>query len=237
MLTTETLPIHDTRKQVIESGGVVDANRRMDKHVRRYATGFLHQTAIVSKRAFIAVLRNPATSIFQVRPSWSELPPCMQAGRQAGTRMTVWTQTRPRPFSTSACIRAHSLATPSPSHHIAHQVLTFIVSGVLLGAFFYGKLGDGPNALQAHMGCMFMVAYMIIFSAITSLELFIQVRARTCTCTYPLSPAARGEFTSHSPPICPYQNDRSGPSSCTRRPAASTAPRPTSSPRSVPHVY
>jgi hypothetical protein len=54
-------------------------------------------------------------------------------------------------------------------------VLTFIVSGVLLGAFFYGKLGDGPNALQAHMGCMFMVAYMIIFSAITSLELFIQV--------------------------------------------------------------
>lgn len=28
------------------------------------------------------------------------------------------------------------------------QVLTFIVSGVLLGAFFYGKLTDGANALQ-----------------------------------------------------------------------------------------
>lgn len=66
------------------------------------------------------------------------------------------------------------LTRPSPSPD--HQVLTFIVSGVLLGAFFYGKLTDGPNALQAHMGCMFMVAYMIIFSAITSLELFIQVR-------------------------------------------------------------
>lgn len=37
------------------------------------------------------------------------------------------------------------------------------------------------------MGCMFMVAYMIIFSAITSLELFIQVgEART-----PPAPASR----------------------------------------------
>lgn len=51
---------------MIASGGTVDANRRMDKHVRRYATGFVHQTAVVSKRAFVAVMRNPATSIFQV---------------------------------------------------------------------------------------------------------------------------------------------------------------------------
>jgi hypothetical protein len=57
----------ECEQRVVASGGVVDANRRMDKHVRRYATGFAHQTAIVSKRAFIAVLRNPATSIFQVR--------------------------------------------------------------------------------------------------------------------------------------------------------------------------
>lgn len=33
------------------------------------------------------------------------------------------------------------------------------------------------SPLQAHIGAMFMVAYMIIFSAITSLELFIQERA------------------------------------------------------------
>ena len=79
----------------MRSGCVSDANRKMDKHVRRYATGFLHQTRIVSKRAFVAVLRNPATSIF--------------------------------------------------------QVLTFIVSGVLLGAFFYGRLTDGPNALQVRV--------------------------------------------------------------------------------------
>jgi len=33
-----------------------------------------------------------------------------------------------------------------------------------------------PFLGQAHIGCLFMVAYMIIFSAITSLELFIQVK-------------------------------------------------------------
>ncbi len=107
--------------KVVKSGAVVDVHRKMDKHVRRYATGFTHQFVIVSKRVFVAVLRNPATSVF--------------------------------------------------------QVLSFIASAVLLGAFFFGKLGDGPTAMQAHIGCMFMVSYMIIFSAITSLELFIQERS------------------------------------------------------------
>ena len=40
------------------------------------------------------------------------------------------------------------------------QVLTFIVSGVLLGAFFYGKLTDGPNALQVHI----LIFNLFIFS-------------------------------------------------------------------------
>lgn len=107
--------------KVLKTGGVVNAHRKMDKHVRHYATSFAHQFAVISKRVFLAVMRNPATSVF--------------------------------------------------------QVLSFIASAVLLGAFFYGKLGDGPTAMQAHIGCMFMVSYMIIFSAITSLELFIQERS------------------------------------------------------------
>ncbi|KAM3574054.1 hypothetical protein VYU27_003952, partial [Nannochloropsis oceanica] len=107
--------------RVVESGGVVDKDRKMDKHIRRYATGFPHQFRIVSQRVFVAVIRNPATSVF--------------------------------------------------------QVLSFVASAVLLGAFFQGRLNGGPTAMQAHIGAMFMVAYMIIFSAITSLELFIEERA------------------------------------------------------------
>ncbi|KAM3570514.1 hypothetical protein VYU27_007416 [Nannochloropsis oceanica] len=42
---------------------------------------------------------------------------------------------------------------------------------------FYRMLPVRQTLLQAHIGAMFMVAYMIIFSAITSLELFIQERS------------------------------------------------------------
>ena len=36
------------------------------------------------------------------------------------------------------------------------------MSGVLLGAFFYGKLTDGPNALQVHI----LIFNLFIFSEI-----------------------------------------------------------------------
>jgi len=84
--------------RVLDSGVAVDASRRMDKHVRHYATGFLHQFRTISRRVFLAVMRNPATSIF--------------------------------------------------------QVLSFLASAVLLGAFFYGRLDGGPTAMQVGIGCV-----------------------------------------------------------------------------------
>ena len=122
LLSTQPTHPPTPNQQVIASGGSAEGSHTpAAKHVRQYATSFLHQTKVVCKRTFVAVCRNPATSVL--------------------------------------------------------QVLSFIISAVLLGAFFYGKLTDGPTAMQAHIGFCFMVSYMIIFSAITSLELFIQERS------------------------------------------------------------
>ncbi len=66
------------------------------QHIRRYATGFAHQFRVVSQRVFVAVIRNPATSVF--------------------------------------------------------QVLSFVASAVLLGAFFHGRLDGGPTAMQGKVG-------------------------------------------------------------------------------------
>jgi len=87
-----------------------------------------------------------------------------------------------------------------------------------------------------------MVAYMIIFSAITSLELFIQVGREggreggrddeydlKCTTFYVLT-----LFNLFFSPSLPPSFLRNAPSLCTRRRAGSTAPAPTSSPRYEP---
>lgn len=51
---------------MLKSGGSTLVTQKVAKHVRRYATGFLTQTWVISKRAITAVLRNPETSVMQI---------------------------------------------------------------------------------------------------------------------------------------------------------------------------
>jgi hypothetical protein len=83
-------------KTALGTSGDLDHSRHVGRHVRTYATGFVHQLLVVSQRAVAVVLRDPASSVL--------------------------------------------------------QILAFILSALIVGAFYHGQLNDGANGMEDRVG-------------------------------------------------------------------------------------
>ena len=148
----------------------------------------------ICKRTFIAVMRNPATSIFQIlsflvpahNPTFPpSLPSSLPPPRSASVPSLPSCAIRPPPSCRSSpsslppCCWALSF---TGSSLMARPPCRYVLLPSLPPSFppSFRPFSQIPPSFplpQAHIGFLFMVSYMIIFSAITSLELFIQERS------------------------------------------------------------